>query len=67
MYILSCAPEDSSIQEIACCNCGKIMRVSDTVSYIVTKSNLISCQDCVDELVSNNILKNWRPRNDSHN
>lgn len=51
MNILSSTPFNTAFTKIACCLCGKEMKLNDIISYEITKSGLFVCQDCIDDLV----------------
>lgn len=54
---VSCALEDSLRNIEECCVCEKKIHIGHALAYVVTKSDLFVCRDCLDRLVRENKRK----------
>lgn len=57
MNILTCAPSDSAFNTGICCVCEKEIHIGHALEYVVTKSGLFVCSDCLDQLAQENKRK----------
>lgn len=57
MNILTCAPSDSAFNTGLCCVCEKKVRLGHALEYVITKSGLFVCRDCLDQLAQENKRK----------
>lgn len=57
MNILTCAPVDSVFNKEKCCICEKEIRLYYALEYVVTKSGLFVCRECLDRLAMENKRK----------
>lgn len=57
MNILTCAPNDCAFNKEECCVCGKEVHIGRAIEYVITKSGLFVCRECLDRLARENKRK----------